>query len=364
MTESQHPAIIPGNRRRCVLLFILAAGTGLAALQWFFPWLEGFAARAHCTEIAGYNGSIVLFAAVFVSSTGSVFLFTLWLAYFSGKVLRSVQAPPPGAWVCRDTVPVTAGGRVSGRSRSRHAAHGRRAAVPGHPELPGSPGRPDRAAPGNAACSLCRNRGGGRLQSASTATPQTAPVRRAAIMKRLPASIVLAMTIVFSAPAWSWDRAMAESYARLFAPVQGVDAGKALQLMSPEDFVAKVKAGTPLTVLDIRTPAETAIYGMTLPDTLVIPVNELFTGANLDRIPTDRTVVVICVSGTRAASAGIALRHVGFGNAYVLKGGFKSLVNYLGAKEANTPPPAAAGAAQQPPAPAADAPDAACTTCQ
>lgn len=186
-------------------------------------------------------------------------------------------------------------------------------------------------------------------------------------MKRLSECIVLLITLGLAAPAWSWDKVMAESYARLFAPVQGVEAGKALQLMSPEDFVAKVKAGTPLTVLDIRTPAETAIYGMTLPDTLVIPVNELFNEANLDRIPTDRTVVVICVSGTRAASAGIALRHVGFGNAYVLKGGFKSLVNYLGAKEANTPPPAAAGAVPQAPAPmpeAQGAPGAACTTCE
>lgn len=107
MIESQHPAIIPGDRRRCILLFALATGAGLAALQWFFPWLDDFSARAHCTEIAGYNGSIVLFSAVFVGITASVFLLTLWLAYISGKVLQSGQAPPPGARVCRDTVPVT-----------------------------------------------------------------------------------------------------------------------------------------------------------------------------------------------------------------------------------------------------------------
>jgi rhodanese-related sulfurtransferase len=46
----------------------------------------------------------------------------------------------------------------------------------------------------------------------------------------------------------------------------------------------------------------------------MIPVSELFTDDNLARIPTDRTVIVICKSGTRATAAGIALRHIGFDN--------------------------------------------------
>ena len=90
--------------------------------------------------------------------------------------------------------------------------------------------------------------------------------------------------------------------------------------------------------VDIRTPAETGIYSATLPGTLVIPIDELFTEVNLARIPTDKTVVVLCKSGTRAAAAGTALRHIGFDNVYVLKGGFKALAGYMGPKEANTPP--------------------------
>ena len=70
---------------------------------------------------------------------------------------------------------------------------------------------------------------------------------------------------------------------------------------------------------------------------MAIPINELFTPANLDLIPTDKTVVVVCKSGTRATAAGTALRHIGFENVYVLKGGFKALVGYMGPKEANTP---------------------------
>jgi rhodanese-related sulfurtransferase len=69
----------------------------------------------------------------------------------------------------------------------------------------------------------------------------------------------------------------------------------------------------------------------------MIPVDELFTEAKLALIPTDKTVVVVCMSGTRATASGTALRHIGFENVYVLKGGFKALTGYLGPVEANTP---------------------------
>jgi rhodanese-related sulfurtransferase len=130
---------------------------------------------------------------------------------------------------------------------------------------------------------------------------------------------------------------LAESYAKLFAPVKGAGAGKALHLIPPDSLLNKVKAKEPLVVLDIRTPAETGVYSATLPGSLVIPVNELFTEARLALIPTDKTVVVLCMSGVRATAAGTALRHIGFENVYILKGGFKALTGYLGPKEANTP---------------------------
>jgi rhodanese-related sulfurtransferase len=149
--------------------------------------------------------------------------------------------------------------------------------------------------------------------------------------------VSLAIAITIANPAWSYDAAMAQSYASLFAPVKGAQAGKAMHLMKPDAFVKKVVEKQPLVVLDVRTPAETAVYSATLPGTLVIPLDELFTEANLARIPTDKTVVVICKSGTRAAAAGTALRHIGFDNIYILKGGFKALAGYMGPKEANTP---------------------------
>jgi len=155
--------------------------------------------------------------------------------------------------------------------------------------------------------------------------------------KSILTTMLLVAVVAFAGPAWSYDLAMAESYAELFAPVKGAAAGKALHLIKPDACVNKVKAKGQIVALDVRTPAEMGIFGATLPGSLAIPINELFTKANLDLIPTDKTVAVFCKSGTRATAAGTALRHIGFENVYVLKGGLKALSAYMGPKEANTP---------------------------
>ena len=158
------------------------------------------------------------------------------------------------------------------------------------------------------------------------------------MLKHLLATITLATAVTFAGPAWSYDAEMAASYAKLFAPVEGAGAGKALHLMKPDAFLNKVNAKESLVTLDVRTPAEVSVFTSIMPGSLAIPISELFSEYNLARIPTDRTVVVLCKSGTRATAAATALRHIGFENVYILKGGFNALTGYMGSKEANTTP--------------------------
>ncbi len=108
--------------------------------------------------------------------------------------------------------------------------------------------------------------------------------------------------------------------------------------MKPDAFMNMVKRGQPLTAIDIRTPAEAKVFSTLLPGSLSMPLNELFLPANLERIPTDRTVVIICKSGIRAAAAGTALRHIGFDRVFILEGGFKALIDSLDPMTANSPP--------------------------
>ena len=103
------------------------------------------------------------------------------------------------------------------------------------------------------------------------------------MLKQLLTTISLAIAVCLSSPAWSYDAEMAKSYAKLFAPVEGAGAGKALHLMKPDAFLNKVKTKEPLVTLDIRTPAEISVFTSILPGSMAIPVNELFTEANLNR---------------------------------------------------------------------------------
>jgi len=158
--------------------------------------------------------------------------------------------------------------------------------------------------------------------------------------KLLSTLLAAALALTAATTGWAYDHELAASYAQLFEPVTGAKAGKALHLMTPEALVESINTGKEVVTLDVRTPAETGIYTMALPGSLTIPVNELFRTESLDRLPTDKKVVVVCVSGTRASVVGTALRHVGFDNVYILKGGFKALSAYLNAKTSNMPPKA------------------------
>ncbi|HSO84765.1 rhodanese-like domain-containing protein [Thiocapsa sp.] len=142
----------------------------------------------------------------------------------------------------------------------------------------------------------------------------------------------------FGTTGWTYDANLAGSYAKLFAPAQGAQAGKGLHCIKSEALMNKIKRGEPVATIDVRTPAEAKVFSTVLPDNLSIPLNELFLPANLERIPTDRTVVVICKSGIRAAAAGTALRHIGFDQVFIQEGGFKALIDYLDPMTANSPP--------------------------
>ena len=155
--------------------------------------------------------------------------------------------------------------------------------------------------------------------------------------KYLQFATVLIATALIAAPAAAFDRGEADSYAQMFSSVQGPKAGKHLHLMKPDKFVEQVRAGKEFVTVDVRTPGETMFFTGNLPGHLVIPMNELFKHEQLARLPNDKPIVVLCKSGTRATAVATALRDVGFKETYVLKGGFKGLIAYLGAKEANQP---------------------------
>ncbi|SFM78322.1 rhodanese-like domain-containing protein [Thermodesulforhabdus norvegica] len=132
-----------------------------------------------------------------------------------------------------------------------------------------------------------------------------------------------------SAYTYAFDTELAKKFYGMFSQMTPeVVAQKPCQI-TPARVLEMIKAREPFLFLDIRTPQETGIVGLTYPDTLRIPMNELFREDNLGRLPKDRKIVVVCHSGTRAAPVAMALKMLGF-DAYLLKGGLPALAREAG----------------------------------
>lgn len=92
----------------------------------------------------------------------------------------------------------------------------------------------------------------------------------------------------------------------------------------------------PVTLLDIRTPEEQSVIALNHPSAMAIPMNELFKKENLDRLPKDQRIIVVCHSGNRAAGATALLKSVGFEDVVYVNGGMISLITGLTPKTAPT----------------------------
>lgn len=151
-------------------------------------------------------------------------------------------------------------------------------------------------------------------------------------MNRYIFALLLAM-VAF--PALAYDEGLANSYQEHFAAATGKGVGKALHAMPANAYIAAVKKGEKITVLDVRTAAEARLVGAGTGEVLCIPVNQVFESENLARLPSEGKVVVMCAKGFRAAIIASALRHTGFANIYFVKGGFAALGNMVNAKTAH-----------------------------
>lgn len=146
---------------------------------------------------------------------------------------------------------------------------------------------------------------------------------------------VALLGLLYVMPTVAYDTALVERFAQFYEPFEGKTCAKSLQMIKPADFVKALKEDKKPFALDVRTEQESAIYGITLADSLSMPMSQVFTKETLDKLPTDRKIVVICKGGHRATAVAMGLRQIGFRDVYILKGGFTALANYLTPMTAN-----------------------------
>ncbi|HLC15181.1 MAG TPA: rhodanese-like domain-containing protein [Thermodesulfovibrionia bacterium] len=147
--------------------------------------------------------------------------------------------------------------------------------------------------------------------------------------KGLVALIVVGFVACFFAPSWAFDEQLAKNYEKFFADYKDDKVVSALGMVKPNELVDEIRANEDIRILDIRTTLETSIVGMTLKNTLNIPIDEVFKPENLAKIPKDKKLVVVCQKGLRAAIVATALRNIGFNNVRIIQGGMLALVEYL-----------------------------------
>lgn len=151
-------------------------------------------------------------------------------------------------------------------------------------------------------------------------------------MKKLIGLVILSM--LFTGPVFAYDKNLAKSYEKHFSEFAGKKTVKAMQMISAKSLMESQTKGDNLFILDIRTEGETAVYGFNLNNSMAISANEVFKPENLKKIPINMKVVVVCKGGIRAAMVATGLRHIGYKDAYVLKGGFAGLSSYVSPKNA------------------------------
>ncbi|UFH58663.1 rhodanese-like domain-containing protein [Sulfurovum mangrovi] len=138
-------------------------------------------------------------------------------------------------------------------------------------------------------------------------------------------------TAVLAVSASAYDTAKAENMNHFYSHLTQQACADSKLFTTGEDVMKMFRDKAKFTLLDVRTTGENAIVSLSSENAMHIPVKNLFEKANLDKLPTDQPIIVVCHSGTRAVMVTMGLKQIGFKQVHVLKGGLVALA------EANNP---------------------------
>jgi rhodanese-related sulfurtransferase len=133
------------------------------------------------------------------------------------------------------------------------------------------------------------------------------------------------LALLCSTNLFAYDADLAKEINKTFSQYSLEYLNNSKMLVDSETVMKMLKKGDDFIFLDIRTPDETGILGLRTKNTLEIPFDLLFEKENLDKLPTDKPIVIVCHSGSRALQAATSLEMIGFKNAKVLYGGIIAL---------------------------------------
>jgi len=132
----------------------------------------------------------------------------------------------------------------------------------------------------------------------------------------------------------AYDAQKAEELNKFYSHMTQKACADSKLFIKADDTLKMLREKKLFSFLDVRTDGENNILSLSGENALHIPLNVLFQKENLDKLPTDKPIIVVCHSGTRATLAAIGLKRLGFKKVHVLKGGMVALAKANNPKNA------------------------------
>jgi len=142
-------------------------------------------------------------------------------------------------------------------------------------------------------------------------------------MKKILINTLLLTTLTITANAY--DASKAKEFESFYAPMTQKMCAASKMFINAEDTLKLIREDKKYLLIDVRTAGENSVISISDKNALHIELKDLFKKENLDKIPTDIPVIMVCHSGTRGIMATMGLKQIGFKNIQVLKGGFIAL---------------------------------------
>lgn len=150
---------------------------------------------------------------------------------------------------------------------------------------------------------------------------------------------ILLSTLTFallSISAHAYDDTKAKELNTFYSHMTQKACADSKLFIQAKEVMKRLKEKKDITLLDVRTDGEASVIALSGDNALHIPISELFKKENLDKLPTDKPIMVVCHSGTRATLAAIGLKRIGFKKVHVVKGGLIALAEANNPKNAPT----------------------------
>lgn len=141
-------------------------------------------------------------------------------------------------------------------------------------------------------------------------------------------------TLVLSTTSMAYDQVKADQLNKFYSHMNQKACAKSKLFIKAVDVMKMLRENKKFTILDVRTDGEASIISISASNAIHIPISELFKKENLNKLPKDEPIVIVCHSGTRATLAAIGLKQIGFKKSHVLKGGLIALATANNPKNA------------------------------